>query len=87
MIKVYNLKEIFVQDIYNSLMAGDITIVNGIIWYVIALLVGAIGGAIGGIVIGGKHMGNELAAMMGAFFGPIAAAPGVLVGLIVLAFI
>ncbi len=71
----------------NSLMAGEITLTTIILWYIIAMLVGAIGGAVGGIIVGGKHMGNELAAMMGSFFGPMAAAPGVLLALIILLFI
>lgn len=52
---------------------------------VLALIVGAaaslIGGAMGGVAIGGKALGNELAAMMGGFFGPLAVIPGVIVGL------
>lgn len=43
------------------------------------------GGAIGGVVIGGKHLGNELAAMMGGFYGPMAGIGGVLLGLAVYA--
>lgn len=44
------------------------------------------GGAVGGVMIGGKHLGNELAAMMGGFYGPLAGAGGVLLGLAVYAF-
>jgi len=76
-----------VEDTINSLIAGEITLITCAIWYCIALAIGAVGGAIGGIIVGGKHMGNELAAMMGGFFGPIAAAPGVLLALIILIFI
>jgi hypothetical protein len=76
-----------VDEIINSLMAGEITLITCIMWYIIAMIIGAIGGAIGGIIVGGKHMGNELAAMMGSFFGPMAAAPGVLIALIILLFI
>lgn len=54
----------------------------------IALLAGIvaalIGGAVGGVVIGGKHMGNGLAATMGGFFGPVAGVPGLIIGLAVL---
>ncbi|MFZ5703019.1 MAG: hypothetical protein ACOY4P_16870 [Pseudomonadota bacterium] len=54
----------------------------------IALLAGIvaalIGGAVGGIVVGGKHMGNGLAATMGGFFGPVAGVPGLIIGLAVL---
>jgi hypothetical protein len=44
-------------------------------------------GALAGISLAGKHLGNSLAAAMGAMFGPMAAVPGILIGLIVLAFI
>ena len=74
------------QDIIHSLAAGDITLLNSIIWLLIALIAALAGGAVGGILVGGKHMGNELAAMMGAFFGPIAAIPGIVLGLVILVF-
>lgn len=48
----------------------------------VALVLSMAGGA-----LAGKDLGNELAAMMGAMFGPTAAVPAVLVGLIVLALI
>jgi len=55
---------------------------------ILALIVGAaaslLGGALGGVAIGGKALGNELAAMMGGFFGPLAVVPGVIVGLLFL---
>ncbi|WP_455387726.1 hypothetical protein [Petrachloros mirabilis] len=64
---------------------GELTFVNGVVLVILAFFSGALGGAFGGILVGGKHLGNELAAMMGAFFGPVAAMPGVAVGLIILA--
>jgi hypothetical protein len=42
-----------------------------------------VGGALGGIAVGGKALGNELAAMMGGFYGPLAGFTGVALGLIV----
>jgi hypothetical protein len=58
---------------------------------VVALIAGAvasvIGGALGGVAIGGKSLGNELAALMGGFFGPLAAIPGLVIGLVILRFI
>ncbi len=51
---------------------------------VLALFASVIGGAIGGIIVGGKHLGNELAAMLGGFYGPMAAVPGVILALIIL---
>jgi hypothetical protein len=55
---------------------------------VVAFIVGVIasiaGGAVGGVAVGGKHIGNELAAMMGGFYGPLAGISGLIVGLVVL---
>jgi len=48
---------------------------------VIGMIASLIGGVIGGIAVGGKHIGNQLAAMMGGFFGPIAGIWGVIAGL------
>jgi len=45
------------------------------------------GGALGGIAVGGKALGNELAALMGGFYGPLAGVPGILIGLVLLALI
>jgi hypothetical protein len=56
---------------------------------VFALIVGVIasgiGGAGGGLLVGGKAIGNQLAAMLGSFYGPVGALPGLAVGLIALA--
>ncbi len=68
-----------------SLVQGEITFGSGAILLVLALVSGALGGAIGGIIVGGKALGNELAAMMGAFFGPIASISGVAAALVILA--
>ena len=71
-------------DIINMMMTGELTIITIIIWSIVAMIIGAIGGAIGGVMIGGEHLGNELAAMMGSFYGPIATLPGIALGLIIL---
>ncbi len=75
------------DSILNDLASGQISWLTGTIWYVIALIIGVIAGAIGGMIIGAEHLGKELAAMMGGFFGPIAAAPGVLLAILILLFI
>ena len=54
---------------------------------VFAVAASIAGGAIGGIAVGGKALGNELAAMMGGFYGPLAGVAGIIVGLIALALI
>jgi hypothetical protein len=55
---------------------------------VIALVAGiassVAGGALGGILVGGKALGNELAAMMGGFYGPLAGSGGVALALVAL---
>lgn len=67
------------------LLSGDLNIASVVLWTLIALVIAVGGGAIAGLRLAGKDLGNELAALMGALFGPTAAVPGVLLGLIVLA--
>lgn len=54
---------------------------------VIGLIAAGIGGVAGGILTGGKHIGNELAAVMGSFYGPVGVVPGMIVGLLLLALV
>ena len=70
-----------------SFASNEITIGTGLICLLLALIVGACAGAAGGLKIGAADLGKEMAASMGAFFGPIAAVPGVLIALIILKFI
>jgi hypothetical protein len=53
----------------------------------LALALSLVGGALSGMKIGAEALGKELAAMMGAFFGPTAVLPAVLLGLAVLYFV
>ncbi|MGO9132795.1 MAG: hypothetical protein ACLP8A_01935 [Methylovirgula sp.] len=41
-----------------------------------------VGGAVGGVLVGGKAIGNELAALMGGFYGPLAGATGTFIGIL-----
>lgn len=61
----------------------DLTHAFGLL--LLALLLALIGGAASGLKIGAEALGRELAALMGAFFGPTAVLPAVVVGLLVLA--
>lgn len=70
--------------IVQELMQGNITWATGGIFCLWACVLGALGGAAGGVIVGGRHIGYGLSAMMGTFFGPIAALPGVLLALIAL---
>ena len=58
-----------------------------LMWLAMAFVLSMAGGALAGMRLAGKDLGNELAAMMGAMFGPTAVLPAVVLGLIVLAFI
>ena len=53
---------------------------------VLALVLARAAGAASGVKIGAEALGTGLAAMMGAFFGPTAALPAVVLGLAVLYF-
>lgn len=64
-------------------MAG-LSLVIGVIALAIGILASIAGGALGGVLVGGKHLGNELAAMMGGFYGPLAGSGGIALGLIAL---
>jgi hypothetical protein len=52
---------------------------------VLALALAMLGGAASGARIAGQYLGNALAAMMGAFYGPAAVVPAVLLGVALLA--
>lgn len=69
-------------DFIAQLGAGQINLVTGALWLLLALLLSMAGGALAGMRLAGKDLGNELAAMMGAMFGPTAVVPAVLLGLI-----
>lgn len=54
--------------------------------FVLALVLALAAGAASGLRIGAEALGKDLAAMMGAFYGPTAVLPAALVGLAVLYF-
>jgi hypothetical protein len=67
--------------------SGSLTPGAALAFIVIASVLSMAGGALAGIRIGGKELGASLAALMGAMFGPAGALPGVILGLLVLAFL
>jgi hypothetical protein len=62
-------------------MAG-LSLVDTIIALAVGIVASIAGGALGGILVGGKILGNELAAMMGGFYGPLAGSGGVALALL-----
>jgi hypothetical protein len=75
------------KELLTSLAVGDINLITGLVWLAIATALSIVGGAIGGMLVGGKDLGNELAAMIGGLFGPAGVIPAMVLGLIVLNFI
>lgn len=69
------------------LAAGQLNAFSILSWTIFSIVVSVGAGAIAGVVLAGRDLGNSLAAMMGGMFGPVAAAPGILVALIVLMFL
>ncbi len=74
-------------SIVEAINAGQITWITLLVAVSGALVAAVVGGAVGGIVVGGKHMGNELAAMLGSFYGPMGALPGIVIALCMIALI
>ena len=72
------------KDFFTSLMAGDLNLMTGFVWFLVATALSMIGGAIGGIILAKEDLGHELAALLGGFFGPAGVIPGIILGLIVL---
>jgi hypothetical protein len=75
------------QDVMQQLASGRLTAITIAVWTSLSIVLSIAAGAVAGIALGGKDLGNSLAALMGAMYGPVAAVPGILIGLIVLAFI
>ena len=75
------------HEVIHQLTSGQLTAITIPVWTILSVLLSIAAGALSGIQLAGKDLGNSLAAMMGAMFGPMAAAPGILAGLIILAFL
>lgn len=65
----------------------ETTAASAVIAFIVGLIAAGLGGAGGGVFVGGKAIGNELAALMGGFYGPLGVVPGLLVGMIALALV
>jgi hypothetical protein len=72
------------QGIMQQLTTGSLGVATIVVWTLIAAVLAMAGGALAAVKLAGKDLGNPLAALMGMLFGPVAAVPGVLIGLIVL---
>jgi hypothetical protein len=61
------------------------TVLTAVGLVLLGLILAIVGGAVSGMRIGGEYLGQELAAMMGAFFGPASVVPAVALGVVILA--
>jgi len=61
------------------------TVLSAVGLVALALILAIVGGALSGMKIGGEYLGKELAAMMGAFFGPASVVPAAVLGIVILA--
>ncbi|MEM9922771.1 MAG: hypothetical protein AAF915_03280 [Cyanobacteria bacterium P01_D01_bin.50] len=72
------------SSMVTSLMAGDLNLLTGFIWFIVASIVSMIAGAIGGMLLAGEDLGYNFAAILGGLFGPAGVIPGVILGLMIL---
>jgi len=75
------------QQVAQQLVAGQLNALTVPIWTVMAFVLAIFAGAAAGVWLAGKDLGHELASLMGGLFGPTAAVPAVLLGLIALSYI
>jgi hypothetical protein len=78
--------EFEMHEVLQQLTRGQLTALTIPVWTCVAIVLSIAAGALAGMQLAGKDLGNSLAALMGAMYGPVAAVPGILLGLIVLAF-
>jgi uncharacterized membrane protein len=74
------------HDALQQLAGGRLTPITIPVWTLLSIVLSIAAGALAGMQLAGKDLGHSLAALMGAMYGPVAAVPGILAGLIVLAF-
>ena len=58
-----------------NLGTGGPSLVGALVLAAIMIGAGVLGGVLGGLFLGAKDLGAGLAAMMGGFYGPLAAIP------------
>ncbi|WP_414543626.1 hypothetical protein [Nostoc sp. CCY0012] len=73
-----------VREFLTSLIAGDLNIATEFAWIFIATALSMVGGAIGGMILGGKDIGYQFSATLGALFGPAGVIPAMILGFTVL---
>lgn len=75
------------EEFLNNMVFGDVTLVTGLLWLLIATLISMVGGAIGGMILAGKEIGYSFSAMLGALFAPAGTIPTLVLGFLALNFL
>ena len=75
------------KELLTSLAVGDITLMTGTVWLLIATALSMLGGAIGGMLLAGKDIGFQFSALLGGLFGPAGMIPAILLGLFIMKFL
>lgn len=73
-----------VRELFTSLMADDLNLTTGFVWFLVATVISMIGGAIGGMLLAGRDIGYQFSALLGGLFGPAGVIPGVVLALIII---
>lgn len=73
-------------DLLTTLASGDINLLTGLLWLIIATGLSVVGGAIGGILLAGEELGYKFAATIGGLFAPVGVIPAMVLGLLLLNF-
>lgn len=76
-----------IQELLINLATGEINLITGLVWLILAALVSLTGGAIGGMLLAGKDLGYKFSAILGGIFGTASVIPATVVGLFVLNFL
>ncbi|MDJ0796182.1 MAG: hypothetical protein QNJ51_04985 [Calothrix sp. MO_167.B12] len=71
-------------DTLTNLVLGDINLITGMVWLLIAIIISMIGGAISGMVVAGEEIGYQFSAMLGSLFAPAGIIPAMILGLFIL---
>jgi hypothetical protein len=74
------------SDLMTNLAVGEINLITGVVWVLVAIALSMASGAISGIILAGKDIGNEFSAIAGAMSGPVGAIPAIILGLVWVSF-
>ncbi len=72
------------RHLFTSLAVGEINLITGLVWLLIATVLSMVGGAIGGMLLAGKDIGYQFSAILGGLFAPAGVIPAILLGLFML---